>query len=65
MPVAIVNASMARLFWPGESPMGRRFTALFSPPITVIGVVDDTHNDSLRDAPTPEFYLSSAQEPTR
>ncbi len=64
-PVAIVNASMARLFWPGESPVGRRFTALFSPSITVIGIVDDTHNDSLRDAPVPEFYLSSAQEPMR
>lgn len=62
-PVAIVNASMARLFWPGESPLGRRFTALFSPRITVVGVVDDTRNDSLRDAPVPEFYLSSAQEP--
>jgi len=62
-PVAVVNQSMARRFWPGENPIGRRFTVLFSPPITVIGVVVDHRDASLWDEPEAEFYLSSRQEP--
>ncbi len=62
-PVAIVNESMARAFWPGDHAVGRRFTVLFSPPITVVGIVRDTRNRALSEAPQPEFYLSSDQEP--
>jgi putative ABC transport system permease protein len=62
-PAAVINQSMARAFWPGVDPIGRRFTVLFSPPITVIGVVRDTRNRVLFDAAEPEFYLSHAQEP--
>ena len=62
-PVAIVNESMARRFWPGLDPIGRRFTVLFSPPITVVGVVRDSRNHALADAPGPEFYLTVGQEP--
>jgi putative ABC transport system permease protein len=62
-PVAIINATMARLFWPGVDPIGHRFKMLFSPWITVIGVVADTRNDSLRDPARPEVYLCDLQEP--
>lgn len=62
-PVAVVNESMARQFWPDRDPIGRRFTVLFSPPITVIGVVRDSRNLALSDPPAPEFYLTDAQEP--
>ena len=44
--VAIVNESFARTFWPGESPLGRRFrtgTADSVPWMGVIGVVPDLH----------------------
>jgi predicted permease len=63
LPVAVINESMARQFWAGTDPIGRRFTVLFSPPITVVGVVRDSRNHALADAPGPEFYLSDAQEP--
>ena len=63
VPAAVVNESMARRFWPGVDPIGRRFTVLFSPPITVVGVVRDSRNRALADAAGPEFYLSAAQEP--
>ena len=63
LPVAVINESMARQFWPGTDPIGRRFTVLFSPLITVVGVVRDSRNHALQDAPGPEFYLSDAQEP--
>jgi putative ABC transport system permease protein len=63
MPVAVINESMGRQFWPGMDPVGRRFTVLFSPPITVVGVVRDSRNRALAHAASPEFYLSDAQEP--
>jgi putative ABC transport system permease protein len=63
VPAAVINQAMARRYWPGEDPIGRRFRVLFSPPITIIGVVKDTRNRSLSDEPGPEFYLSENQEP--
>jgi len=49
--------------WPGEDPLGREFRALFSPPITIVGVVADTRNTALSEKPVAEFYLSDLQEP--
>ena len=62
-PVAVINERMAREIWPGEDPVGRTFRVLFSPPITVIGVVADTRNTALANEPVAEFYLSDLQEP--
>lgn len=62
-PAAVINQAMARRYWPGEDPIGRKFRVLFSPPITIIGVARDTRNRSLADQPGPEFYLSENQEP--
>jgi putative ABC transport system permease protein len=62
-PVAVVNQEMARQFWPGRDPIGRRFTVLSSPPITVIGIAQNSRNHALADAAEPEFYLSDGQEP--
>jgi putative ABC transport system permease protein len=62
-PAAVINETMARRYWPGQDPIGQKFRVLFSPPITIIGVVKDTRNRSLADAAGPEFYLSENQEP--
>lgn len=62
MPVAVINESMARAYWP-EGALGRRFTVIESPPVTVIGVVADMRTVSLRTSTGPEFYLTSVQEP--
>jgi putative ABC transport system permease protein len=61
-PIAVVNESMARRFWP-DGAIGRRFKVLFSPWITVGGVVADMHTVSLRTTTGPEFYLTALQEP--
>lgn len=61
-PAAIVNEAMARRLWP-DGAVGRRFKVLFSPWITVVGVVRDMRTVSLRTATGPEFYLSASQEP--
>ena len=62
IPVAIINESMARRLWP-DGAVGRRFKVLFSPWITVAGVVRDMRTVSLRASTGPEFYLSASQEP--
>ena len=64
-PVAIVNETLARETWPGSSPLGRRLK-LFGPPVTwvtVVGVVADVKQRTLRDPPTPQIYLPFAQSP--
>jgi putative ABC transport system permease protein len=62
-PVALINETMARSFWPGEDPVGKRIRLLFSPWITVAGVVRNTRHEGLDSEPKPEVYLSSLQEP--
>jgi putative ABC transport system permease protein len=67
-PMALVNRSFARRFWPGADPLGRRFRLPdLAPPgwITVIGVVPDIKNGSL-DAPSePSAYLPYPYQPIR
>lgn len=60
----VVNHSMARRFWPGESPLGKRVTMKdWGEPLTgeVVGVVGDVRQDAL-DAPiVPAIYYNFAQ----
>ena len=62
-PVAVINQAMARQFWPGEDPVGRRIRILFSPPIEIIGVAGDVRHAGLSREPAPAIYLSHLQEP--
>jgi putative ABC transport system permease protein len=64
-PVAMINETMARQFWPGEEPVGRRIRILFSPWIEVVGVVADVRHAGLSRDPVAEMYLSHLQEPQR
>jgi putative ABC transport system permease protein len=67
--VAIINESMAKRFWPGESPIGRRFMyggppTPNAPWLTIVGVVGDTRRVGY-DAPIrPETYVPMAQSPS-
>jgi putative ABC transport system permease protein len=55
-PVAIVSESAARRLWPGVAdPLGRRL--LGKPPITVVGIVDDTHASGVDAEVRPYLYL--------
>ncbi len=58
---AIVDESMARRYWPGESPIGKRFKG--QDPrgrnddwLTVIGVVRDMRRHGLERSPTPHIF---------
>jgi hypothetical protein len=62
--VAVVNQSMANLFWPGESPLGKCFgptTEACS--ITVIGVVQDSRYVNVLEAAAPYYFTPAVQAP--
>jgi putative ABC transport system permease protein len=65
-PVAIVNETMARRFWPGESPVGRRFKDRTPQGpnddwITVVGLVRDTRNFGLERDPVAQWFQPQRQ----
>jgi predicted permease len=57
--VAIVNETMARQYWPGESAVGRVIHDgdLDQPPIEVVGVARDHKVRSVGEAPRPYLHL--------
>jgi putative ABC transport system permease protein len=63
--VAIVSKSLADAIWPGESALGKRFTAgnaTLRRPVTVVGVVGDVRHDALTGAPAIELYRPATQQ---
>jgi predicted permease len=64
-PVAIVNSSFAKQYWPDADAVGRRFKlgslASDAPWITVVGVVGDMRQMGLDVLPDREFYLAAPQ----
>jgi len=67
MPVAAINETMARQFWPGESPVGQRFKVGSpdspEPWLTIVGVVADVRQMGA-DAPVKaEMYVPYWQFP--
>lgn len=64
-PVAIVNDSFARRYWPQQNPIGKRIVIGTSPaPTVVVGVTGDVRNIRLAVASVPEVYYPISQHPT-
>jgi putative ABC transport system permease protein len=61
-PVAIINQALARRFFPGQDPIGRRID-LASGQHEIVGVVGDVKLGPL-EAPGPETYEPFAQRPS-
>jgi putative ABC transport system permease protein len=61
--VAVISDLMARRFWPGEDPIGRRINLGTDDGdwITIVGVVGDVRPRSLAEPPAPTVYLSFQQ----
>ena len=61
-PVAIVNQAMAKHFWPGESPLGKRFHFIGETKLLeVVGEVGDSWVFAVGEDPQPVAYLPIAQ----
>jgi len=66
--VAVVNATLAALCFPGEDPVGRivKFGRDEDEPgVEIVGVVGDVDHYVLGESPIPQIYVPFAQQPTR
>jgi predicted permease len=61
--VAIINETMARHFWPGEDPIGKRFslTGDAGPFVEIVGVARDGKYRVLAEDAQPYFYVPLTQ----
>jgi predicted permease len=63
-PVAVVNESLARRYFAGQDPIGRRILFMDGTlPLEVVGVAADARHDSMREAAPPTFYVPMLQNP--
>ncbi len=68
-PVAIINATMARRYWPDGDPLGERIALLSSSShsepawLRIVGVVGDVRQSGPHRAVAPEVYRPASQQP--
>lgn len=66
--VAIVSEELARRFWPGEDPIGKRVSRGENPKpddwLTVVGVVENTRHRGIKMPPDAELYEPFRQDVT-
>jgi predicted permease len=60
-PVFIVNETMAKKYWPGEDPVGKRFHVYGGQPGEVVGVAQDVAYNRPGEDPQPYVYESLGQ----
>ncbi|MDQ2712074.1 MAG: ABC transporter permease, partial [Acidobacteriota bacterium] len=67
LPVAIVNETLARRFWPGQNAIGKRIkwgengSTNPNPWMTIVGIVKDVKQGALDQAVEPETYTPYEQ----
>ena len=62
LPVIAINETMAKKYWPGASPIGRRMMMGGNGVwLTVVGVTADVHHRGLDLLPRPEMYRPHTQ----
>ncbi|HEY6327888.1 MAG TPA: ABC transporter permease [Blastocatellia bacterium] len=66
LPVAIINETMAREFWEGDDPLGRRFSLEQEPGVppkwrTVVGIVGDIREMGIEAPLKAEMFFPYAQ----
>ena len=63
LPVAMINETLAHMYWPGSDPVGRTLRLKEDQRwISVIGVVRDTKHMGLKDQEGPVVYIPYAQK---
>jgi putative ABC transport system permease protein len=62
--VAIINETLAKRFWPGEDPIGKRIKTSYDiVPEEVVGIVQDVRHSALGVKGKPELYVPIEQSP--
>jgi ABC-type antimicrobial peptide transport system permease subunit len=62
VPVAIINDTMARLYWPDQTPIGKRFRYYTEQTYReIVGVVETVKYVTLGEAPRPATYFPLRQ----
>jgi putative ABC transport system permease protein len=68
-PVAVVNETMARRFWPNENPTGKRIRLYYDKDpqrwLSIVGVVGDVRYDGRDIEPIPQVFVPYQQNPYR
>jgi putative ABC transport system permease protein len=68
-PVAIINESMARRYFPDGNALGQRITPGLPRPTnpfsSIIGIVKDIPHRTIESTPEPDYYLPFVREPRR
>jgi len=64
-PVLLISETMARRYFPGEDPIGKKVTVRFGRPTAreIVGIVGDVLHAGLDTAPRPEVFIPHAQYP--
>ena len=62
-PVAVISETMARRFWPGEDPIGRRIRMGRARPVEreIVGIAEDIRISGLYEPPEMYVYVPFAQ----
>ncbi|MCG6990111.1 MAG: ADOP family duplicated permease [Gemmatimonadetes bacterium] len=60
-PAVVVNQTLARLFWPGQDPVGKTLDGIGDTGYTVVGVVRDATYYELGEQPATQAYTSVLQ----
>ena len=63
--VLILNERAARMFYPGEDPLGKKMMVSWGGknPREIVGVVQNIHHDGLNFEPEPTIFLANMQNP--
>jgi predicted permease len=64
-PVVIIDRALAAKYFPGEDPVGKQiaYSGATSPPMQVVGIVEDIKEGPLDETTWPTLYVAYNQDP--
>lgn len=60
MPAAIINETMAKMFWPQQNPVGKNIRLSDGPELEIVGIANDIQYYSIGEDPQPYVYTTPA-----